>query len=87
MTVIDTTTERHVRDLIGAVTRRDVSALGLDDDLVASIGIDSMEGLQILAGVEKHFSVRLRDDELIEMRTIRRIVRGVNEACTERQVK
>lgn len=81
MTVIDATTAREVRDLIGVFTRRDVSALGLDDDLVAAIGIDSMEGLQILAGVEKHFGVRLRDDELIEMRTIRRIVRGVNEAA------
>jgi acyl carrier protein len=32
--------------------------------------VDSLEGLQILAGVEKRFAVRLPDEELIHLRTI-----------------
>ena len=39
--------------------------------------MDSLQGLQVLAGVEKRFGVRLRDEELIQMRTIGRIVDAV----------
>jgi long-chain acyl-CoA synthetase len=73
--------ERRVRELVADVSRRDLSALGPDDDLVASLGIDSMQGLQILAGIEKRCAVRLRDEELIEMRTVARIVRAVQHAA------
>ena len=65
--------EDRLRMLIKEVARRDASALGRDDDLVETLAIDSLEGLQILAHVEKRFDVRLPDEELIHMRTIGRI--------------
>lgn len=69
-----------VRAAIGDVTRLDASALGSDDDLVERIGIDSLQGLQILATVEKRLDVRLPDEELIHLRTIARIVTAVERA-------
>ena len=74
------TAEAGVRAVIGAVTRRDADAIGADDDLVQRLGADSLQGLQILAGVEKRFAVRLPDDELIHLRTIGRIARAVERA-------
>jgi acyl carrier protein len=71
--------EDGVRALIGRVSRQDVSWLGRDDDLVERLGVDSLQGLQILAGVEKQFDVRLPDEELIKMRTIGRIAEAVHE--------
>ena len=65
--------ETGVRELIGRISAVDVSSLGSDDDLVEHLGVDSLQGLQILAGVEKHFDVRLPDDELITLRTIGKI--------------
>ena len=65
--------ESAVRGIIGRVSRVDVSTLGRDDDLVEHLGVDSLQGLQILAGVEKRFDVMLPDDELITFRTIGRI--------------
>lgn len=65
--------EASVRLVIQQVSRRDTAAIGRDDDLVEALGVDSLEGLQILAGVEKRCDVRLPDDELIHMRTIARI--------------
>ena len=41
--------ERQVRALIADVARHDVAALGADDDLVEHLGVDSLQGLQILA--------------------------------------
>ena len=69
--------EARVRGLIQDVSRRDTSALGRDDDLVEAIGMDSLEGLQILAMVEKRFDVRLPDEELVQMRTIGRIADSI----------
>jgi acyl carrier protein len=74
--------ETAVREIIGRVSRADVSSLRRDDDLVEHLGVDSLEGLQILAGVEKRFDVRLPDEELITMRTIGRIEEAVAKLRT-----
>ena len=76
---MQTDIETTVRDVIGRVARLDVSSLGRDDDLVEHLGVDSLQGLQILAGIEKRFDVRLPDDELITLRTIGRIVEAVHK--------
>ena len=65
--------EHDIRALVAEVTRQDTTMLGRDDDLVEALGVDSLQGLQILARVEKHFDVRLPDDELIGLRTVGRI--------------
>ena len=69
--------EARVRSVMKEITRRDTNAVSPDDDLVEAFGIDSLEGLQVLAGVEKRFGIRLPDDELAGLRTIRRIAEAV----------
>jgi len=69
--------EARVRSIIADVVRQDARALTRDADLVEALGVDSLQGLQILAGVEKHFAVTLPDEELIELRTIGRIADAV----------
>ncbi|HEX5068697.1 MAG TPA: acyl carrier protein [Vicinamibacterales bacterium] len=69
--------ETDVRSLIESVTRHSIDSVSADDDLVEVLGIDSLQGLQMLAGVEKHFGIRLPDDQLIHMRTIGRIADAV----------
>lgn len=76
--------ETKVRDVVSAIARQDLTAIGPDDDLVAALGVDSLQGLQILATVEKRFDIRLPDEELIRMRTIRAIVEGVERQQTRR---
>ena len=73
----------RIRVLMQDITRRDASAITADDDLVEAFGMDSLEGLQILAAVEKRFGVRLPDDELIHLRTIRRIADAVQRLQQE----
>ena len=72
--------EALVRSLIADVTRRPGTTLGIDDDLVEHLGIDSLQGLELLAGVEKRLNVRLPDEELIHLRTIGHIVQAVERA-------
>lgn len=65
--------ERQLRELVGTVTGRDASSLRPDDDLVETLGLDSLTALRLLAMVEKRFAVRIPDQELATMRTLRRI--------------
>jgi acyl carrier protein len=67
----------RVRAIIEEVSRRDAGTIADDDDLVEALGVDSLQGLQILAGVEKRFEIRIPDGELIQLRSIRRIVATV----------
>jgi acyl carrier protein len=70
--------DEGIRQIIARISARDLSTLGPDDDLVETLGVDSLQGLQILASVEGRFGLRLPDDELITLRTIRRIVNAAN---------
>jgi acyl carrier protein len=69
--------ENVVRAIIHEIARQETTRIGRDDDLVAVLGVDSLQGLQVLAGVEKRFGVRLPDEELIQLRTIGRIADAV----------
>ena len=61
-----TAVESAVRALIVEVSRQDISAIGRDDDLVEQLGVDSLQGLQILARRGETLRVvRLPDEELI----------------------
>jgi acyl carrier protein len=70
-------TRARVRAIITQIARRDISGVSDTDDLVEALGVDSLQGLQILAGVEKQFGVRLPDAELVHQRTIQRIAETV----------
>jgi acyl carrier protein len=74
----DPTLETRVRDIVASISRQDVSSVGAEADLVEVLAVDSLQGLQILAAVEKRFGVRLPDEELIQMRTIRSMVEAVS---------
>ena len=69
--------EAQVREIIAAISRQDLASVRIDDNLVEVLGVDSLQGLQILAAVEKRFGIRLPDEELIQMRTIGAIVAAV----------
>ena len=52
------------------MTRKDVSKLSPGEDLVESLGIDSLAGLRVLAAVEKRLDLRFPDERLSEFRTM-----------------
>ena len=67
----------RLRALVGEVTQRDPAALAPDDDLVQSLGLDSLEALRVLALVEKRFDVRFDDAEIHAIRTLRQLADAV----------
>ncbi len=62
--------EEGLRVLLGALSGKDTSRLGRNDDLVRELGLDSLAGLRLLAEVEKRFDVCFPDERLGEFRTL-----------------
>lgn len=50
---------------------RPVEGLAADDDLFQSLGIDSVQALELLSELERAFGVDLPDYELAEVRSFR----------------
>ncbi len=66
--------EKELRVLVSELSKQDASAVGLDDDLTEVLDIDSLAALRMLAAAEKRFDVRFPDDQLTELRTLRRLL-------------
>jgi acyl carrier protein len=62
--------EEELRILLAEASEMDTSKIGIEDDLVRELGLDSLAGLRLLAAVEKRFDVRFPDERLGEFRTI-----------------
>jgi acyl carrier protein len=70
--------EREVRDLVARTTKRNVSQLSDEDDIVDRLGVDSLAGLRVLAALEKEFGVRIPNEELGKIRTIRQLLGAID---------
>lgn len=66
--------EGQVRGIVSRVAKVPESRLGLDTDLRIDLNVDSLQGLQIVAAVEKQFGLRVPDEELDLYTSIRSIV-------------
>jgi acyl carrier protein len=76
--------EEELRALLNKTSQEEVATLGLDDDLVERLGLDSLAGLRLLAAVEKHFAVRFPDQRLGEFRTMRLIMEVITSRPEEK---
>ena len=70
--------EAELREILAAQAGLDAD-VGLDDDLVRELALDSLAALRILAAVEKRFDIRFPDDRLGELRTLRHILDFVGD--------
>ena len=72
--------ELRVREILDQSCRRKAASLAPGDDLVETLGLDSLEGLQVLAAVEKRFGVRFPDERLAQLRTVRALVDAIQSS-------
>ncbi|HEY4657965.1 MAG TPA: acyl carrier protein [Gemmatimonadaceae bacterium] len=77
----DRSPEQIIRDVVAAVTLKRTEGFGLDDDLQKLMGIDSLSLLRIVAGIEEEFDVRIPDEELHALRTLRAMLAQVEVAA------
>jgi acyl carrier protein len=72
-----TSTEQEVATLVSAITKAPVHVIKPDTDLRLELNVDSLQGLQIVAAIEKHFGVTVPDEEIDLYSNIRTIAETV----------
>jgi acyl carrier protein len=58
------TTELEVATIVSAITKSPVELIKPDTDLRAELNVDSLQGLQIVAAIERRFGVTVPDDDI-----------------------
>lgn len=71
--------EAGLRALVGQIFGRDPTSIGLDDDLLDVLGLDSLEALRLLAAAEMRYGFRFSDEQLSEVRTLRQMLDAVED--------
>lgn len=58
--------------------RRDADSLRPDDDLFASLDIDSVEALELVSALELEFGVEIPDHELLSVRSLGQLAQAID---------
>ena len=66
--------EEEVTQLIADIIEIDSTQINLDAKLVEDLGMDSMMALEILAAIEKKFRVRIPEEDLPSITSLRRAI-------------
>jgi len=65
--------EENVTEIVSRITKVPASVIDPDQDLRVAYNVDSLQGLQIVAAIEKAFDVRVDDDQIDFYTTVRTI--------------
>ena len=79
-------TEARLRAMLVKMSKAsaaEVAAIGPDEDLIERLGLDSLQGLRVLAALEKDFETRFEDARLGELRTIHQLSDAIRAARKE----
>lgn len=68
------TTREEVVQIVARITKISPARILPQTDLKLDLNVDSLQGLQISAALEKHFEISIPDDELDSYSTVNDIV-------------
>jgi len=72
------TTREEVIQIVSLITKASRSSILPQTDLRKDLNVDSLQGLQIVAAIEKRFDIHIPDDELDNYATISEIVSTID---------
>ena len=73
-----TSTEQEVATIVSAITKSPLEVIQPDTDLRLQLNVDSLQGLQIVAAIERRFGVSVPDDEIDLYGNVRAIAETVD---------
>jgi acyl carrier protein len=71
-----------VVEILGRRKKIDPAAIGPETTL-ASLGIDSLEGLEVIFALEDRFHISIPDDDANTMKTVGAVIAGVQRLVDE----
>ncbi|MDD5436513.1 MAG: acyl carrier protein [Candidatus Omnitrophica bacterium] len=65
------TLEKELREIIARVTEIEPGEITLESRFVEDLGMDSMMALEILAAMEKKYTIQIPEEKLAQLRTLK----------------
>ncbi len=72
-------TFEKVKEAMIETLRVDEEKIALEATLADDLGIDSLDAVELAMALEEEFGIKLSDDELQAMKTVKDIVDGVDK--------
>ncbi|MBQ8468538.1 MAG: acyl carrier protein [Clostridia bacterium] len=66
--------EQRVKEILADQLGVDVSKITADTNVVADLGADSLDLVEVLMSLEDEFNVSIPDDAIAEIKTVKQIV-------------
>jgi acyl carrier protein len=70
----------RVLKTVAECQRKDPATVTIDSTF-EELGIDSMDAVNIVFGLENEFSINIPDDQVKNIRSVRDMVEGVRQVC------
>src|SRR5437868_8307603 len=81
----DELTQKVLR-IVAETQRKDVSLVKIDSSF-EELGIDSMDGVNIVFALENEFDINVPDEEVKSIRSVRGMVEGVHKLVEQRKLQ
>lgn len=72
----------ELRQIVEIAMDQEVAEFGMDMDLYEDIGMDSMGAVAMVVEIQRRFRVRLKDEEVPDLRTPRSLLLRINSSLT-----
>jgi len=76
--------EKELRSLIAEIIEMEEDKIALDASFVKDLGMDSMMALEILAATEKKYKIRISEQKLANMMSLRDVIKVAEEYLSKK---
>ncbi len=77
--------ESDIRDLVAEILETDPKSIDGDANFVKDLGMDSMNALEILAGIEKKYRIAIPEDTLPKFISLNQTVKIIQDILAKKK--
>ena len=79
--------EMEIRKVVEATIEKEIGALSLDDNVLQKMGLDSMTALEIMAAMEERFKIRIQEQDLPKITSLRSVMEVLVRYLKKKEAK
>ena len=76
--------EQEIREMVSGIIKIDPGKLKSDANIFVEYGVDSLLGVEILAGLDKKYKLDVPEEKVREIKTLNDIVRLARELISKK---
>jgi acyl carrier protein len=76
--------QQEITQLISDVTGRSPEELKPDANFWSDLGVDSIKAIEITVAIERKYKIRVRDEQIPKITTVKQAVEAVREALKKK---